>query len=274
MAGTTKKTSTAKKADGTKKTTTRTRTTAKAKEVKPVPIMGEDVVEEATVEVKAEAVPEIKEEVVTEAKVVVEEKPDKRDIEIENLKAQIEQMKQLMAQQSAQPQQIVVTTDNSERVWFLWLADVSDDNQILIGENGQYGRIVGKTGTFYVPKNDISRVMDSAIRYYLQNRWLIITSGLTEEEREALGVNYKEGELLDEKAFRRMTEMGKELLDIFPSLCDAHKEMVASRYHEDYMMNKKIDRNMVVELNRLYPSVAFKDILEDMNFKEANAHNG
>lgn len=231
---------------------------------------------EENTEVKAEVkeekkvAEEVKEPV--EKKVIkIEKETDKRDIEIENLKAQLKQMQEQLAQASAHPQQIVVTTDNSERVWFLWLADVAEDNQILIGENGQFGRIVGKSGTFYVPKNDISRVMDSAIRYYLANRWLIITSGLTEEEREALGVNYKEGEILDEKAFRRMTEMGRDLLEIFPTLCDSHKEMVASRYHEDYMNNKKVDRNMVVELNRIYPSVAFKDILEDMNFKEANS---
>lgn len=217
----------------------------------------------------------VEEDVQKEGQVVrVEEElktVDKRDIEIENLKAQIEQMKQLMAEQAAQPQRIVVTQDNSERVWFLWLAEVADDNQILIGENGQYGRIVGKIGTFYVPKNDLSRIMDSPMRYYLEKRWMIVISGLTEDEREALGVNYKEGEILDEKAFRRIADMGEELLEIFPALCDSHKEMVASRYHEAYMSDKRIDRRMVVKLNNIYPSEAFKDIIEDMNAKDLDS---
>lgn len=228
-----------------------------------------------TAEVKEE--PKVVEEVKTEEVVEEVKKPrtvkktvDKKDEEIENLKAQVEQLKQLVAQQNAQPQQIVVTTDNSERVWFLWIADVADDNQILIGDSGQYGRIIGKTGTFYVPKNDLSRVLDSAVRYYLEMRWMIVISGLTDEEREALGVNYREGEILDEKAFRRITEMGDDLLEIYPALCDSHKDMVASRYHEDYMNHKPIDRNMVVRLNKIYPSPAFKDILEDMNEKEAS----
>ena len=228
-----------------------------------------------TEEVKTEelkAVEEVNEEVREEAKKprTVKKTVDKKDEEIQDLKAQIEQLKQLVAQQSAMPQQIVVTADNSERVWFLWIADVADDNQILIGDSGQYGRIIGKTGTFYVPKNDLSRVLDSAVRYYLEMRWMIVISGLSDEEREALGVNYREGELLDEKAFRRITEMGEELLEIYPALCDSHKDMVASRYHEDYMNHKPIDRNMVVKLNKIYPSVAFKDILEDMNEKEAS----
>lgn len=210
--------------------------------------------------------------------IIEPETVDQRDIEIDILKAQIEQqniqieqLKELIAQNNAQPQRIVVATNDSERVWFLWMADVSNENQILIGENGQYGRIVGQTGTFYVPKQDLSRVMDSSFRYYLEHRWLIVLSGLTDEEKEALGVNYRDGELLDEKAFRSIAEMGPELLEIFPALCDEHKEMVASKYHDAYMAGKEIERSMVVKLNKIYPNVAFKDILDDMNYKEANS---
>lgn len=199
-------------------------------------------------------------------------KKDEKDVEIENLKAQLEQLKEMIqTQNNQQPQQVYVMADNSEKVWFLWMADVSNENQILIGENGQYGRINGPVGTFYVPKNDLSRVMDAAMRHFLELRWMIVVDGLTEEEREALGVNYKEGELLDEKAFRKITTLGKELLDIFPALCDSHKEMVASRYHEDYANGRPIDRNMVVALNAIYPCEGFKDIIADMNNKDAQA---
>ena len=194
---------------------------------------------------------------------------DQRDIEIENLKDQIEQLKQLVAQANAQKQQpIYVTADNSERVWFLWMADVADDNVTLIGEHGEYGRIVGKTGTFYVPKNDLSRIMDTANRYYMEKRWMIVVDGLTDEEREALGVDYKEGELLDKKAFAKMTEIGDTLLEIFPALCDSHKDMVASRFHEAYESGKKLDRQIVIELNKIYPNEAFVDIIEKMNAQE------
>ena len=194
---------------------------------------------------------------------------DRRDEQIEALKAQIEQLKQLVAQQAAQPpQQIVVSTDNSERVWFLWMADVADDNVTLIGEHGEYGRIVGKVGTFYVPKNDLSRILDTANRYYLEQRWMIVVDGLTDEEREALGVDYKEGELLDRKAFMKITELGDTLLEIFPALCTSHKDMVASRFHEAYESGKKLYRPLIVELNKIYNSPAFVDIIERMNAEE------
>lgn len=245
MANTTTRKTTMKKSDEVKQTKTR-----QAKAVVEV----EGAKAEKTISTKIEE--------------PIWETVDKRDIEIENLKAQIEQLKQLV-QAQPQPQQIVVSTDNGERVWFLWMADVADDNVTLIGEHGEYGRIVGKTGSFYVPKNDLSRVLDTANRYYLQNRWMIVVSGLDDDEREALGVLYKEGELLDQKAFMKITELDHDtLFEIFPALCDSHKEMVASRYHEAYEKGKKIDRKTVLELKKIYPSPAFTDIIERMNEEE------
>lgn len=247
-----------------------TRTTNKAKsteEKKPTTKAVEN-----TDEIKQEETVAIRENNENEGEKLVystEEPADRKDEEIEALKAQIEQLKQLVASQAqAQPQQIIVSADNSERIWFLWMADVADDNVTLIGEHGEYGRVVGKTGTFYVPKNDLSRILDNATRYYLEHRWMIVVSGLTDEEREALGVNYREGELLDRKAFARITELGDELLEIFPALCDSHKDMVASRFHEAYESGKKLHRQQIIELNKIYNSPAFVDIIEQMNAAE------
>ena len=235
----------------TAKSTTTKSTTTKA--VKP------------TDEIKQEETVEIRKDNPNEESAV----KDTRDIEIENLKSQIAQLKELVAAQAAQqPQQTIVSTDNSERVWFLWMADVADDNVTLIGEHGEYGRIVGKVGTFYVPKNDLSRILDTANRYYIEQRWMIVVDGLTDEEREALGVDYKEGELLDRKAFAKITELGDTLLEIFPALCDSHKDMVASRFHDAYESGKRLDRQQIIELNRIYNSPAFVDIIERMNAAE------
>ena len=252
MANTTTRKTTTKKTNETKQTKTRqAKAVAEVEESKAVEPVAEET---ATVRVESK-----------EAKVV-----DQKEIEIENLKAQIEQLKQLVSEAQTQtPQQIIVSADSGERVWFLWMADVADDNVTLIGEHGEYGRIVGKTGSFYVPKNDLSRVLDTANRYYLQNRWMIVVSGLDEDEREALGVNYKEGELLDQKAFTRITELDHDtLFEIFPALCESHKEMIASRYHEAYENGKKINRQTVLDLNKIFPSPAFTDIIERMNEEE------
>ena len=218
-----------------------------------------------------ETVAEVK-EVVTETK---EEVPatDKRDEEIALLKQQIATMQEMLekAQNEKAPQVIQVTTPESERVLFLFEAEVADDNIYLVGENGMYGRITGKTGSFYIPKSDISRVMDHMFRQMLDNRWIIAVSGLTDEEREAYGVNYKEGEILDKKAFARMVELGDEMLEIYPKLCAGHKEIVAKRYYEAYKAgNPKVTRDLVVKLNKLSKEAGsekgdFSAIIELMN---------
>lgn len=195
----------------------------------------------------------------------------------EELKAALAQVQaQIAAMQSASPQIIQVAAPSKEKVTFLWQGEVADDNQMWFGENGMYGKIVGKTGTFVVPKDDISRVLDSMNRYFLDKRWLIILDGLTDEERETLGVNYKEGELLDRQAFAKMVDMGEEILKIYPKLCNGHKEMVAKRYYEAWLnRNPHITREVVIELNRMCKAAgcdanSFAPILAEMNAIEAD----
>jgi len=202
-----------------------------------------------------------------EPAVLEEAKIDPREEQIALLKAELAALKQEMQNaKTAQPQIIVAAPDNGERVHFLWQAEVASDNVVEFGDGGMYGRIVGRSGSFYVPKNDMSRILDSAARYYLDRRWLIVVSGLTDDEREALGVAYREGEILDTKAFQRITELTKdELLEIYPELCDSHKEMIAKRFYEAYTSGKPVERETVVALNNLAPSEAYKAIISGMN---------
>ena len=205
------------------------------------------------------------------------EVPDKRDEEIALLKEQIATMKQMMEQmQSAQPQPVIqVATPEGERIHFIFEAEVADDNVFLIGENGMYGRITGKSGMFYVPKNDFSRINDGLFRLMLDKRWIIAVDGFSKEERESLGIDYTEGEYLDKKAFAKMVDLGDEMLEIYPKLCDGHKEMVAKRFYEAFKAgNPKITRDLVVKLNKLSKESGsekgdFYAIIEQMNAKDA-----
>ena len=203
--------------------------------------------------------------------------------EVALLKAQIAAMKEEMAKQmesfkeamsAAQKPQVVQVTASTEQVHFLWQAPVADDNVQDFGPGGMYGRIIGKTGEFFVPKNDLSRILDNITRMCLDRRWLIVVDGLSEDEREALGVNYSEGELLDRKAFAKMIELGDKILEIFPALCEGHKEMVAKRFYEGWMeKNPYIHRDTVAELNRMAKDAgmknnAFSTIIEGMNAEQ------
>ena len=218
----------------------------------------------------------VEEKVAVETK-AEEKKVDTKDAEIEALKAQIAEMQKMIKQaQEAKTVPIVqVAAPKNERVHFLFEAEVADDNIFAIGEQGEYGKITGKTGSFYIPKTDLSRVMTGSFRAMMDNRWIIVVSGMTDEEREAYGVNYREGEYLDKKAFAKMVDLGEEMLEIYPKLCAGHKEMVAKRYYEAYAAgNPKVTRELVVKLNKLSKEAGsakgdFIGIIEQMNATDA-----
>lgn len=211
-----------------------------------------------------------------EAKKQQAEQP-KQKTELELLREQNEllmkQLAQLQEKITAQPQ-VIKVEDSKEKVHFLWQAEVADDNIVYLGEGGRYGRIVGKTGEVFVPKNELTNMLDERVRWYLDQRWLIVVDGLTEEEREAYGVKYTEGETLDKKQFAKIVEMGDKLLEIYPKLCREHQIMIAKRFGETFETGKKkLPRELVVGLNNLSKKAGskkgdFVTIIEAMNSKE------
>lgn len=170
--------------------------------------------------------------------------------------------------------QIVQVSTSAEQVHFLWMAPLADDNVVQFGDGGMYGNIVGKTGSFYVPKPDLSRILTEMNRRFMAQRWLLVVSGLTDEEREALGVDYKSGEVLDKRAFAKLVELGDELLNIYPALCEGHKVMAAQMYADAYRQGSRyVTRERTVKLNALskrkgHEKGDFITIIEDMNEKD------
>mgnify|MGYP007002656404 FL=1 len=223
------------------------------------------------------------EEVEVPEKTIVHEEPETPQAEPTFTMADVQKMvAEAVAKATAEIQaktttvpQIVQVANDTEMVQFLWQAEVSADNTIAFGEGGIYGQITGKTGSFYVPKRDLSRVLSELNRYFLKKRWLIVVSGLNEEEREALGVNYKEGEILDKKAFAKMVELGDQMLEIYPNLCGGHKKMVAQRYADAYHEGSPyVTRDIVVKLNEMSKTAKnqkgdFIAIIEEMNARDA-----
>lgn len=195
--------------------------------------------------------------------------------DFENLKAANEmlqkQLQELMAKmQDMQKPQVIQVAADVAKVHLLWQAEVADDNVVAFGEGGRYGIVKGKRGEFYMPKTDFSTIMDERVRFYLDNRWLIVLDGLSEEEREAYGVDYKDGEYLDRKAFTKLIEIGAEILDIYPNLCEGNKRMVSQRYADAFNNGQYIDRAVVEQLNQMSktpknPRGDFVQIVEALN---------
>ena len=178
-----------------------------------------------------------------------------------------------MAAQQTQPQVVQVAAE-VEKVQFLYMAEVADDNVYEVGPGGMYGRVVGKIGSFYVPKSDLSRVMDGLFRLMLEKRWIIPISGLNDEEREAYGVDYRDGEVLDKRSFANMLDLGDELKEIFPKLCKGHREMVEKRIYEAFLSgDRRVTRALAAELNKINKQLGseaggFAKVIEMMNEAE------
>lgn len=149
-----------------------------------------------------------------------------------------------------QPQVVQVMAD-TEKVVMRWMAPVSDENVAVFGENGRYGQVTGKNGTVMVPKSEWSRFYDETMRRFMDRRWLVVLSGMTDDERKLYNCDYRKGEVLDEKGFANIFTMGDELLDVFDDLCTEHQEMVAKSFCEAAQQGKLDDnwRGLVKKLN-------------------------
>lgn len=156
----------------------------------------------------------------------------------------------LKAMPQQQPQVVQVMAD-TEKVVMRWMAPVSDENVATFGENGRYGQVTGKNGTVMVPKSEWSRFYDETMRRFMDRRWLVVLSGMTDDERKLYNCDYRKGEVLDEKGFANIFAMGDELLDVFDDLCTEHQEMVAKSFCEAAQEGKLDDswRGLVKKLN-------------------------
>lgn len=153
------------------------------------------------------------------------------------------------ARQLAQVQtpQVIQYSGDSEKVIMRFQAEVADDNVAEFGQGGMFGKVTGKRGTIQIPKSEFSRFYNEQTKWMMEKRWLIVLSGMSDEERELYGVKYRPGEVLDDMAFAKMLDMSDdEMLKTFPALCESCREMVARRFRDAY---SKRDHRVVGRLD-------------------------
>lgn len=151
------------------------------------------------------------------------------------------------------PPQVVSIAQEVPQVTLRFQSDCSDENQLMLGVNGKFGIITGKSGTFKVPRDAFfGEFRDSVVQALLASRDLVVLDGLTDEERELYGVKYTDGEVLEPQAFNKLLDMGDELCTVFPKLCMNYKEMVARRFEDAFAKgDKRVTRELVKTLNEL-----------------------
>lgn len=151
------------------------------------------------------------------------------------------------------PPQVVSIAQEVPQVTLRFQSDCSDENQLMLGVNGKFGIITGKSGTFKVPRDAFfGEFRDSVVQALLASRDLVVLDGLTDEERELYGVKYTDGEVLEPQAFNKLLDMGDELCTVFPKLCMNYKQMVARRFEDAFAKgDKRVTRELVKALNEL-----------------------
>ena len=118
-------------------------------------------------------------------------------------------------------------TEETDSVTVLFLAEVSPENVFVIPGYGS----LRPNSYLDVPKREFGgKFMTPLVRKLIHKRHLIVLNGLTEDERKRYDCDYKEGEVLSEKAFDHLLDYEpQELGEIFKRLCPEHKKFVCRR---------------------------------------------
>lgn len=154
---------------------------------------------------------------------------------------------------SKQQPQVVQISAETPVVHLMFQDACSPDNYIQFGVEARYGSITGAFQLKTVTKEQfLGDFRDAFVQMLLAERKLIVLDGLTDEERVAYGVDYKDGEFLTEKQFRNMLTNTDALLEAYPKLCDGYKQMVATQITTAFEnKDPRVTRKLVAALNKL-----------------------
>lgn len=137
-------------------------------------------------------------------------------------------------------------------VKMLYLDSAIDSNEIPIGG----GRVISGSGRrFSVKLSDFEGTfLTPLVMKLLKKRKFIVLDGLTKEQREQYGVDYRKGEvLLNEGLFSWFfTAPVNEVKAVFADLCPEHREMVAARFLEAFEQgDNRLTRDRIEALNNV-----------------------
>lgn len=171
--------------------------------------------------------------------------------------------------ESCKAGQTIVQVSRDEYVTVLYLGAIAEGTTVCIGNMGQ---ITYSGGTLDIPKKDFIHGLGiPVVTALLRKRSLIVTDGLSDEERKRFGLLYKDGELLSAEVYYKLLDFSSDEISlIYSKLCENHKRLVAKMYFTAYF--EKHDNRVTLEnvkaLNKISrktdESGLFTPILEDM----------
>lgn len=185
-----------------------------------------------------------------------------------------EAVKSALASYSKEHRNDQAVYSKEEYVTLLYIGAIADGTVVSLGKLGQ----INKAGaTRDIPKKEFLQGMTYSIEKMLESRALIVVNGLTQEERERYGLDYKEGELLTQEAFYKLLNYSdSEITSVFRKLCVEHRRVVAKMFLSAYFEkgDNRITAEKIKSLNEISKENdkdgMFKPILEDMGDRFAD----
>ena len=179
-------------------------------------------------------------------------------------------MQSMVAQMLAaqQPTVVQVAAQKEEMVTVLYMGAVAEGSTVHLGD--KLGDIMGRGGTRTISKTVFFENMTPNVINRLKDRRLIVLDGLTDEERERYGVDYKDGELVSKDIYYKLLDLNEDtVVDIFKKACFRHKQLIASLYADAYNAgDNRINQPLIEKLNRASKDTdkagMFTAILKDM----------
>lgn len=112
--------------------------------------------------------------------------------------------------------------------------------------------VIGRSGRMMIPR-DAWDSFFSAARDPLERRYLIVESGLEDDERKFFGVAYRVGEVLSPDEFSDIIGMGDKILERWPQLHWSQKEIIARAFMSAYSGSNArfAPRDLILKINQL-----------------------
>ena len=137
-------------------------------------------------------------------------------------------------------------------VKLLYLDSCIENNQIPIGG----GRVITGSGrVFSVKLSDFEGVfLTPLVTLLLKKRKFIVLDGLTEEQRQQYGVDYRPGEILKNEGMFDWFLSGpvSQVKAAFADLCPEHRELVARRFMMAFEnKDNRLTRDRIEALNEV-----------------------
>lgn len=184
------------------------------------------------------------------------------------------EVQRLIAEQVAkqlanlQTQPIVIKDNSEDYVTLLYMGAVAEGSSVFLGD--KLGEIQGRGGTRDIPKKEFLQNITPNVLKRLNDRRLIVISGLTDDERERYNLNYKDGELLSADVYYKLLEMDADkIAKVFDKACFRHKQIIATIFIDAYMAHdNRVNQPLVQRLNEISKKTdkdgMFSAILKDM----------